>query len=229
MKITLPILFLCFFSTGLFSQFSTSYADFETRKGNITLKAGIEYRVTPFYESDEMTQRNLAGSFTNVDNLHRGPAFSYGLEVFLSRKLSFNLQHSLRKSLIVLPFGTIEGDFGINTAEEELLMGFHGFFDYHIQIFSESELFFRLGFSTFNGGSNFVVKSTIFDEQGEIFAQPQFQGSFDNEGLNLGLGYAKNQFKLLLGVYTSRGNVYYGRSFPIYTPYIKLSYNLIKL
>lgn len=189
----------------------------------------MEYRVTPFYKSDEMEQRNLAGSFTNVDNLHRGPAFSYGIEMFLSKKLSFNLQHSLRRSLVILPFGTIEDDFGINTAEKELLMGFHGFFDYHIRVFSESELFFRLGFSTYNGGSNYVLKSTIVNEQNEIIAQPEFQGSFDNEGLNLGVGYAKNQFKFLIGMYSSRGNVYYNSTFPIYTPYLKLSYNLVNL
>jgi len=108
-------------------------------------------------------------------------------------------------------------------------MGFHGFFDYHIRIFSKSELFLRIGFSTYNGGSNFVVKSTVFDEQNEINVQPEFQGTFDNEGLNLGLGYTKNQFKLLIGVYSARGNVYYEHSFPIYTPHIKLNYNLLSL
>ena len=229
MRIILGILFSCLFTTELFSQFSPSYADFETRKGNITLKVGMEYRVTPFYKGDEMMQRSLAGSFTNVDNLNRGEAFSYGLEMFFSRKLSFNLEHSLRRSVVILPFGTVEGDFGINTAEKELLMGFHGFFDYHIQVFPKSELFFRLGFSTYNGGSNFVVKSTSFNQQDEIVNQAEFQGSFDNEGLNLGIGYAKNQFKVLIGMYSSRGNVYYSRTFPIYTPYLKLSYNLVNL
>ena len=76
---------------------------------------------------------------------------------------------------------------------------------------------------------NYVVKSTILNEQNEILAQPERQGNFDNQGLNFGLGLAKNQFKFLLGLYTSRGNVYYGSSFPIYTPYIKLSYNLVNL
>ncbi len=213
----------------VYSQFSPSYDNFETRKDNITLKVGMEYRVTPFYKSDETLERNLAGSFTNVDNLHRGPAFSYGIEMFLSKKLSFNLQHSLRRSLVTLPFGTIEGDFGINTSENELLMGFHGFLDYHIRVFSKSEFFFRLGFSTYNGGSNYVIKSTIFNEQNEIISQPEFQGSFDNEGLNLAVGYAKDQFKLVIGIYSARGNVYYNNTFPIYTPYLKLSYNLVNL
>ena len=213
----------------MFSQFSPSYADFDSRKGRIVLKAGMEYRITPFYGNRENSERNLAGSFTNVDNLHRGPAFSYGLEFFLSKKLSLNIQHSIRNSLVVLPFRTIESDFGINTAKKELLMGFHGFFDYHIQVFPDSELFLRLGFSTYNGGSNYVVKSTIVNEQNEIITQPEFQGSFDNEGLNLGAGYAKEKFKILLGIYSSRGNVYYGQSFPIFTPYVKLSYNLANL
>ncbi len=229
MRIILGILFSCLLTTELFSQSLTSYDDYENRKGRVTLKVGMEYRVTPFYESGENIRRNLAGSFTNVDNIHRGPAFSYGLELFFSRKLSFNIQHSIRRTLITLPFRQIDENFGLKTAENEFLSGFHGFFDYHIRVFPESELFFRLGFSTYNGGSNFVVKSTSFNQQDEIVNQAEFQGSFDNEGLNLGIGYAKNQFKVLIGMYSSRGNVYYSRTFPIYTPYLKLSYNLVNL
>jgi len=88
LRITFAILFSFFFSNDLFSQWSPSYSDFEGRKGKITLNFGVEYRVTPLYEFDETLLRNFAGSFTNVDNLHRRPAFSYGLEVFLSRNLS---------------------------------------------------------------------------------------------------------------------------------------------
>lgn len=216
------------FSFFSFSQNKPSYSNFETRKGTIVLKVAAEYRVTPFY-SEEEAFSNSAGRFTSVDFLKSGEAFSYGLEAFLSKKLSFNVQHSLRRSLVVLPFGAIENNFGIAETDEKILMGFHAFFDYHIQLFKESEIFIRLGVSTFNGGANFVTKQTFFDEAGEIAAQPEFQGNFNNEGFNFGMGYAKDRFKLFLGLYTERGNVFFSRAFPIYTPYIKLSYNIINL
>lgn len=230
MKITpILLLVLLFLSTNLFSQFAPSYANLDERRGKILFNFGMEYRVTPFYELSMDIQRNVAGSFTNTDNIHRGPAFSYGLELFLSKKLSFNIQHSFRRSLLVLPFGPIEGGSGIDIAEKELLMGFHASLDYHVKIFSESELFFRFGISTYNGGSNFVVKTAIFNEQNEIVDGLQTQGSYDNEGLNVAFGLAKNQFKLLLGIYTSKGNKFYNLAFPIYTPYVKLSYNILRL
>ena len=220
---------LLLFSFSLLAQNSEVYSIPSERKGKLFFKIGSEYRLTPAYLVPGSSINNQLGFYTNVDILHNGMALSYGVEYFLSKSLSFSVVNSLRYKPFLYPFRTIESNFGAEKAEATLLLGFHGYLDYHIPLFKESELFLRLGISTYNGGSEFVIKQTVFNSDGEPEFASSGDASFKNTGYNFALGYSKNRIKLLAGVYTSEGGTFFTSSFNIFTPYIKLDYVLGKL
>ena len=222
--------FLLFiFSFSLVAQTNDIFLQREERQGNLFFKVGVEYRVTPIYSVPVGGFLNAGGFYTNVDGLHNGTAISYGIEYFISKSLSISFVNSLRHEPFLYPFRSIETDFGAIKPESALLLGFHGYFDYHIRLFRQGELFFRLGISTYNGGSEFIYKQSFFNDEGEPDGAIDLTGNFKNTGINGAMGYSKDKIKFLIGVYTSQGGTFFTSSFDIFTPYIKLTYTFGKL
>lgn len=198
------------------------------RKRQLFFKVGSEFRVTPVPYGNRVP--DPATSFTNVDQLHAGPAFSYGLEFFTSENFSIGLDHSFRYDTVLYDFNQTGENFVALKSEKELLQGFHLYLTKYFKIFKEGEIFVRFGISSFNGGSEFFLVEPIGDDgEGNPLLFTQTQRTFANFGPNLAIGYNKNRVSMIGGVYLQSGGTFYTTSFPIIVPYLKLTYNIGKL
>lgn len=198
----------------------------ESRKKQLFFRLGSEFRITPL-PNDGASLENYA-VFTNVDLLHSGPALSYGLDFFLSKNLSLSLDHSFRYRTLLYDFNQLGEILSASKSQKELLQGFHLSLTRYFKISSKGdEIFFRIGISSFNGGSDFVFVEPIGDIDDPLWIQSQL--SFRNFGTNFAIGYRKSRVSVMAGLYLSSGGAFYTTSFRIVTPYIKFSYALGKL
>jgi len=227
---------LCFISS-LFLVIFFTYAqenkedsfEFLNRKGQLFFNLGTELRITPLPYSFNKPLDSGA-RFTNIDLLHSGPALSYGLEYFINQNFSIGFNHSFRYDTVLYNFGGIEQNFGVENSQKELLQGLHLHINKYFRISKNSEIFIRLGVSSYNGGSQYLLKEPIsFDENGNPDFFVDSQSDFFNVGLNLAVGYQNKRVKLLLGVYFSNGGKFFEEDFSIVTPYVKFTYTIGRL
>ena len=168
--------------------------------------------------------------FTNIDQLHSGPALSYGLEFFIGQNFSFGFDHSFRYETVLYNLEGIEQDFGVENSQKELLHGLHLHINKYFRLSENSEIFIRLGLSSYNGGSQYLLKEPVsFDVDGNPDSIIRFQRDFFNVGLNFAVGYQNKRIKFLLGVYFSNGAKFFQEDFSIVTPYIRFVYTIGKL
>ena len=199
------------------------------RKGQLYFKLGSEFRITPIpYKSSEISN---VGAFTNVDQLHSGPALSYGLEFFINKNFSIGLDHSFRYDTVLYDFDPLNTSFSAQKSQKELLQGFHLYFTKYFKISAkDGEIFVRAGLSSFNGGSEFLLVEPLgLDVEDDPIVTFQTQVNFVNFGTNLAVGYRKKKVSALIGFYFSNGGTFFERDFQIATPFLKLTYDLGKL
>jgi len=231
MKNNFLVFILLVISFSSFSQKAEGIQDaLNNRKGNLFFNVGGEYRITPLpYDSTEPESPTF---FTNVDFLHSGPALSIGLEYFIRNNLSVGLDHTLSYDTLLYDINELGENFAASKTEKELLHGFHLYFSRYFKISSknESEIFIRLGISSFNGGSQFLLVEPVGDDgNGNPVTFFQSQVDFVNFGPNFAIGYRNKRISILAGVYLSNGSTFFRDNFRIVTPYIKLTYTIGKL
>ena len=224
MKNILFLLAALIFTVDNYAQDSLSYFK-ENRKGKLFFSVGTDYRITPIYKLTEGLITNRRLLVVNIDQQNSGVAFNYNLDYFLGKNLSFGFSNSIRYDLNYLRADNLEVNTGIEPGNKTLIFGFHFYFDYHIKIFKKSEIFARIGISLINRGTEYSDKETFFDDQGNNMGSITTQEDFAYEPWNFALGYKKNRFSLIGGIYSSSNSEYTsGESFII--PYFALRYNL---
>ena len=166
--------------------------DFRTgRRGKLFFSVGTEYRITPLPTNDGVGKNPLA-SYTNSDRQNSGATIFYNLDYFVTKKLSLGFSHSFRYALLnYSDTFDIEGNFGQIKADYTLMMGYHFYLDYHFKVFKKAELFARVGISLINRNSQFTLKETFFDSQGNIFIIHGSRLFYDMQPKNYAIGYKK--------------------------------------
>lgn len=212
------------FVINTYGQDSTSYAK-QQRKGKLFFSVGTDYRITPIYDITEDLIVGRRATVVNIDQQNSGVAFNYNIDYYLGKNLSFGFSNSIRYDLHYLRADNLQIDSGVEPAKKTLIFGFHFYFDYHFKIFKESEIFARVGISLINRGTEFADKQSFFDNQGNNIGAIVTQEDFAYEPWNFAIGYKKNRFSLIGGIYSSANSEYTrGTSFII--PYFGLRYNI---
>ncbi len=196
------------------------------RKGKLFFKLGTEYRITPLPTDGESTNPRFSG--TNSDLQNSGAAIYYGLDFFILQNLSLGFEHSFRYTLLNYNNSDVIGVSNTEStaATNSLFVGYHFNGTYHFKIFKDSEIFVRVGISLLNRNSNFTYKERVFFDDGELLGTASSELSYNMQTKNYAIGYKKNKFEAVLGIYTTNDPPYFDRSVTYIIPYIKLGYTL---
>ncbi len=203
-----------------------SYSQIEERKGKLFFKIGSEYRITPLpYDFGKVDQSLPA----DIDVQNSGVAFHYGFDYFITKNLSIGFNNSFRYDVLIRNVNEIDQENGVQKTDKTLIIGGHLYLDYHVKVFKNSELFGRVGYSLLNGGTEYMKKTTYYDNQGNILGS-----SFGNETLefhatNLAIGYKKQKVELLIGFYSSSTSNYFAETETLIIPYINITYTIGKM
>lgn len=215
-------LFLLLFSWQITSQNLLSKED---RKGNLFFKISSEYRIVSLFDRD-IDQIDVV----DVQDQTTGLGFNYAFDWFTGTNFSLGFSHTLRYDHILkarLDPNQLAVVSGVDT--NGLLMDFHFYVQYHIKVFKNSELYVVLGRSLLNVGSDYNEADRIFDEQGEFIGALVTSTNTNYGSWNGGLGWKKNRYSILGGIYLSDNVDYFNESGILTIPYIRFSYNLGKL
>jgi len=218
----LSFIFL-FFSLSIIYAQETDYR--QERKGKLYFNIGTEYRITPLPVNGV---GNVPQDQTNSDQQNSGSAIYYGLKFYVTKNLSIGFSHSFRYTLLNYN-SDIVGDYGQKKADNALMMGYHFYLDYHIKVFKEAELFARVGISLTNRNSSYTYKDPFYDDQGNIFAHFLDYTNYNMQPKNFAIGFKKNKFEAILGMYATNDPPYFNQSVMYMIPYINLNYTIGKL
>lgn len=215
-------LFLLLFSWQMTSQNLLSKED---RKGSLFFKISSEYRIVSLFD-DDIDQIDVV----DVQDQTTGLAFNYAFDWFTGKNFSLGFSHTLRYDHI-LKARLNPNQIGVVSDADTngLLMDFHFYMQYHIKIFENSELYVVLGRTLFNVGSDYNDARRFFDEQGELIVARTTSLNTNYGSWNGGLGWKKNRYSILGGIYLSDNVDYFNESGILTIPYIRFSYNLGKL
>ena len=218
--------FFIFFliSSTLLSQSNDKFS-IENRKNNLFLSVGSEYRITPI--SNTIDTPIFKDYILSVDAQNSGAAFSYSLDYFFTKNLTLGFSHSIRYDVILSGANNVTSAFGSEAAQRGLIFGYHFYVDYHFKVFKNSELFLRVGRSLLNRGTDYTSKNTLSAEGFDditIFVSSDFA----YEPWHFAVGYKKQRFSLMGGIYTSSNTDYEGiDSFIV--PYFSFRYTIGRL
>ncbi|HET8809339.1 MAG TPA: hypothetical protein VFM65_03630 [Flavobacteriaceae bacterium] len=198
------------------------------RKGKLIIKVGTEYRITPFGPPPgAYANVSQHGRYTSPDKQNSGFALNYSLNYFIGQNWGIGLGHSFRYTLHYAEQYHPD-DFAIIEAKHALFMDFHLYLYYYFKVFKKAELFAKLGISLFNRNSNFSLKDTYYDANGEVMATSYGITSYNYSPTLFGIGYKKDNVELMLGVYYSQNTPYFNRSYDFYIPFVKLNFDLFR-
>ncbi|WP_111878686.1 hypothetical protein [Aequorivita sp. CIP111184] len=210
----------------IFATSTFTYSQIEERKGKLFFKIGSEYRITPLpYDGSKIDQKIPA----DIDVQNSGVAFHYGFDYFITKNLSFGFNNSFRYDVLIRNVNEIDQENGFQKTDKTLIVGGHLYLDYHVKVFKNSELFARVGPSLLNGGTEYMNKTTFYDNQGNILGS-----SFSNETLeffatNIAIGYKRQKVELLVGLYSSSTSNYFDETESLKIPYINITYTIGKM
>tara|TARA_R110002074_G_scaffold75458_6_gene172509 strand:+ start:90 stop:773 length:684 start_codon:yes stop_codon:yes gene_type:complete len=224
-KITTAIILMSVFSFTVNAQKSW---DIDKRKGKLFFSVGSEYRITPIKSGERIYSLNSIATIEDVQN--SGVAFRYAFDFFITNNISLGFSHSLRYDLISNS-GEIstDGNFAYDKASYGLINGFDFYLDYHFKIFTEGELFVRLGKSLLNGGTDVSFRQSFFDANGAFLGSVFLTEDFSFYPWNFALGYKKNRTSFLIGIYSTSNTNYFDSNTSFIVPYFGFRYNLGKL
>lgn len=199
----------------------------ENRKGALFFKTSLEYRIASIYSDGP---RNPQASLIDINDQNTGAAINYALDWFVGKNLSLGFSHSLRYDHL-LNQGLNTQQVGLVSSSEKntLLMDFHFYLHYHIPVFKESELFVQFGRSLMHVGSSFTSARRFEGQNGELFAGLLSPSNANFGAWNFGVGWKKNRFEILGGIYTTGTSEYFVIGTDLSTPYLRLSYNIGRL
>ncbi|MFT6064257.1 MAG: hypothetical protein ACJAQX_000105, partial [Polaribacter sp.] len=75
---------------------------------------------------------------------------------FINKNLAIIFSHSVRYDLIKESLDEISDNFGVRTANNDLIFDYHLDMDYHLKIFKNSETFASIDISFLNRGTEVV-------------------------------------------------------------------------
>lgn len=203
-----------------------SFSQIEERKGKLFFKVGSEYRITPLpYEFSKVDQRISV----DIDAQNSGVAFHYGFDYFITKNLSIGFNNSFRYDVLVRNVNEISQDNGVQKTDKTLIVGAHLYLDYHVKVFKNSELFARVGRSMLNGGTEFIRKTTYYDDQGNSVGYSTVNEDFQFFPANFAIGYKRDKVEILIGMYASTQAQYFAETESFKIPYINFTYTIGKL
>ncbi len=220
-------LFLILLLLPLSYVFSQELDFREQRKGKLFFSVGTEYRITPLpVELGTIPEF----SRTNPDRQNSGSAFYYGLKFFATKNFSLGFSHSIRYTLLNHATNNdIANEIGVKEDVYKLFMGYHFYLDYHVKVFKKSELFARIGVSMLNTNSGFTYKESFFDSNGIYLGSSFSHLNYIMYPKNFAIGFKKNKFEAIIGMYATNDPPYFTESVMYITPYINLNYTIGKL
>jgi hypothetical protein len=203
-----------------------SFSQIEERKGKLFFKVGSEYRITPLpYDSSKLDNRISA----DIDAQNSGVAFHYGFDYFITKNLSIGFNNSFRYDVLIRQINDIDADNGVQKTDKTLIVGGHFYLDYHVKVFKNSELFARIGRSVLNGGTEYMRKTSYYDNDGNVVAYSYVNEDFLFFSANFAIGYKREKVEILIGMYTSTQTNYFNESESFKIPYINFTYTIGKL
>ena len=212
----------------LFILFATtySYSQIEERKGKLFFKIGSEYRITPLPYNMSKVNPQIP---VDLEVQNSGVAFHYGFDYFITKNLSLGFNNSFRYDVLIKNINEIDQENGFQKTDKTLIVGGHLYLDYHVKVFKNSELFGRLGYSLLNGGTEYMQKTTFYDNQGNILNYAYGSANFEFYATNLAIGYKKGKVELLIGMYSSNTSNYFVETESLKIPYINITYTIGKM
>ena len=203
-----------------------SFSQIEERKGKLFFKVGSEYRITPLRYDLSKIDVNVPA---DIDAQNSGVAFHYGFDYFITKNLSVGFNNSFRYDVLIRNVNQIGEDNGVQKTDKTLIVGGHLYLDYHVKVFKNSELFARLGYSLLNGGTEYMEKTTYYDNQGNSAGYAFANENLSFNAANFAIGYKKGKVELLIGLYSSSTSNYFAETESLKIPYINFTYTIGKL
>ncbi len=212
---------------------SQEFYDIENRKGKVFFTVATDYRLNPISGAEDQFGPTLL-SAVDINEQNAGAALSYGLDWYVTKNLSLSISNSLRyDSVFAGNIDAFNGDLDLIEAvpsRNGLLLDFHGYFQYHIKLFKNSEIILQAGASLLNVGSDVrVLNRFIPDDTGEVV---EIEASSDNTSYiaaNLGVGWKKKKLTFLAGAFTSNNTAYFNSNVNFTLLYFKISYTIFRL
>ena len=217
--------FLWLFPQHLLAQESALPPTSNTRQGQLYFSIGTEYRIGHIYNFSNNSIWNARG--VSEEDLNRGAAFSYSLDYFFTHNLSLGFSHSLRYDHIheatadAIPGGTSSN--AVIADQYGLIMDYHLNIKYHF-IVAKQEFFFQAGLSFLNNAPT-IRKNPVRISSNGVERQDINTLDLMDIAAKYGLGYQKNRFSIMGGIYFSDDNPFYqGANYIL--PYFELKYQL---
>jgi len=197
-----------------------------SRQGQLYFSVGTEYRTGLIENPNRDTYRITRG--IDIGDLNRGTAFNYSLDYFITHDLSIGFSHSLRYDHILqasrdaIP-GGLESKAAISDTYG-LLMDYHFFAKHHFRL-KKHEFFFQVGVSVLHNAPN-ITKNPVSIFNNGVERIDETNVDLMEISYKMGLGYQKNRFSVMGGIYFSGGEnpFYQGANYIL--PYFELKYQL---
>ena len=198
----------------------------ENRQGKLIFSLGVEYRLGLHYENSVSSE--WTGRGVDEEDLNRGSAFSYSLDYFIFDKLSVGFHHSFRYDHIAIASTDgLQGgreSFAVVSDRYGLLMDYQAYLTYHFQLFNTHSFFVQVGISQLNNSPVIRKNPVLVVGQSGSFNDDTTLDSRDVVN-RIAIGYQKNRFSILSGIYFSDDNPFYSNTTYI-APYLGFKYQL---
>ena len=203
-----------------------SFSQIAERKGKLFFKVGTEYRITPLPYNVGIRDPQVP---VDIDAQNSGVAFHYGFDYFITKNLSVGFNNSFRYDVLINNVNEVNEDSGVQKTDKTLIVGGHLYLDYHVKVFKNSEVFARFGQSLLNGGTEYMRKTTHYDNQGNLIGTSYGNDNLSFYAFNFAVGYKKGKTELLVGIYSSSTADYFTETESLIIPYLNFTYTIGKL
>lgn len=219
----------------LLCSFCTSFSQ-EEKKSKFNIKIGTEYRLTPIYPAAKGLLFNQKNINYNFDKQLNGTSINYALSYSIFKNFDIGFSQSFRYDHIYFKSNTNElfphTNIGSKESESKngLITDYHFFVTKYFNIGKSESLFFRLGYSLMNRGTNYTISEFAFyDEALKADHYIVLSYDFSFTALKLDLGYVHDRFEFGLGAYmfgSTSANFHFEEEHKVIIPFFKFSYRL---
>ncbi|HBK70925.1 MAG TPA: hypothetical protein DDZ39_04585 [Flavobacteriaceae bacterium] len=198
-KLIVLIIFTFIFNIGFTQDKPTS---------RFSIKVNTEYRITPIYSANE----NPTAVLNEVDiidfNLDRqlsGTPIGYTLSYRVFKNFEIGFSHSFRYDHVYFKsgLGDIQPNTNLKTAQGEsinrLITDYQFFIGKYFDL-GKTDLFFRVGYSMMNRGTDYLGVASHKFEDGSINTISS-DSHFNFSAYTASAGFVSNKFELGFGVY----------------------------
>lgn len=198
---------------------------YEEKKAGLFFSIGTEYKITPITDFVEEAQDFQP---INIDLQNSGVGFFYTLQYQFKNNLSLGFSNTFRYDYIFEAPPNPDNFITVSLSEKSLITDFHFFVDYYFSLDKKREIGIRAGRSLLNRDTHYNLTIPIRNNEGTIIGHNSQTLDSAFGSWNFGIGLKQKRFQIQTGILTS-SNTNYNKVESIILPYIRLSYNLIKL